>query len=306
MIQSIFASLVFFASLFGLASSSIAAQKASPSDGKQPTVTATLSRMSVQIADPFTLTIEVIADRSARVQFPQLRDNFGDFEVLDHRDRFGLPFDSQSRRWTRSIDLETLDTGKLEIPAIEIVVETDQNTWRPKTDPIALTVNSTLTSDSDPKTIQDIRGSVDAPIEESSAVAWMPWAVGLCVVASFFAGVVFLARKAKRPLSPRQWAMAELADADNLSITKLDHTLRTFIEHEFSFAANSLPPTQIVNELNDRDVAAEHLATIKNFFRDAEHVRFAGHSISKDKLKTWTSKLISLVQQLARSAEAQK
>lgn len=270
------------------------------------TVKASVSRESVDIADPFTLTIEVTAATSARVQLPQLLDEIGEFEVLDYRDQFGVPIDAESQRWVRTIELETLKTGRLQIPAMEVVVTIDRKASRLQTTPIIVKVKSALESNSNPKTFQDIRASVDAPLPNDDASKWLPWTTASLIGLVAIAGIILLFRKPKPRLTPQQWALAELENPQTASITHFNSTLRLFLEQEYGFPANSMSPSQIDHELADQDIDNDARQTIQQFFSGTQQIRFAGRSINSKQLSTWQSKLAETIQQLGNFTGAQK
>ena len=106
---------------------------------------ATVDRAEVQVADPFQLTVTVLVAEGTDVTFPAMGDKLGQFDVLSHRDIFDVPV-SEGRSWTRTIELESLDTGNLEVPGVGVVIDGEPTV----TQPIPITVQSLLAASSDP------------------------------------------------------------------------------------------------------------------------------------------------------------
>ena len=98
--------------------------------GQQPAdLRVQTDRNEIQIADPFKLEIELLAQKGTQVNFPSLPNTIGSFEVLNIEDRFDIPItnDPGMRNWTRILTLETIETGELKIAGFEVSVTDLQN-----------------------------------------------------------------------------------------------------------------------------------------------------------------------------------
>ena len=273
---------------------------------QQATITAKADRNSIDIADPFTLTVEVTAAHSSTVQFPQIGNKIGPFDVISHRDQFGIPIDRDTRSWIRTVELETILTGDQAIPSIEVVVKNGQKESQLRTDPVVIKVKSVLEANSNPQSFQDIRSTIDAPIVSPGNHRWMFTASAGIAGFALLAGVILIARKPRRKLTPAQWALTELANPQTECMADFDSILRNFLQHEFGFAAPSQTPLQIENQLGSLDVDTSTRQSIQTFFEDAQQVRFAGRDVNDDQLDAWRSKLNTIVQNLNQLAEEKK
>ena len=81
--------------------------------------TATASKSTVGVADPFSVTIEAAAPEGITVRLPEVGDQVGDFEITGHRDTLDVP-DAGGRKYQRQLTLETLKTGHLNVPEFEV------------------------------------------------------------------------------------------------------------------------------------------------------------------------------------------
>ena len=221
-----------------------------------PRIEISADRDSVQILDPFEVTLIVTAGEKANVQLPIVVERFGPFEVLDHRDILGVPVDGEPgiRRWVRSLTLETMKTGSLDVPAIEVFVRESESaalgTSKAKpirlvTKPLSIKVATVLEAASDPAKFNDIRGVIDVAEPQESDDSSLYW-IGLVAAGglglSAFAAMAFVLVRRQRWTTPAEWAQGEianLADSSN-AMEELDRILRRFIESEFEFPATTL------------------------------------------------------------------
>ncbi len=88
------------------------------------TIVAKASTNSVQVAEPFTLEWTVTAPVGAKVAFPSIGKQLGEFDVVDTEDLFDIPDATavDARTWTRRLTLESIVTGELKVPTMEIQV----------------------------------------------------------------------------------------------------------------------------------------------------------------------------------------
>ena len=80
-------------------------------------LTANADRKQIQIADPFEFQIKLTAPFDTKVVFPGVGEQIGSFDVMGVQDQFGVLIDGvdKQRSWTRTLTLETIISGKLQI-----------------------------------------------------------------------------------------------------------------------------------------------------------------------------------------------
>src|SRR3954470_1311181 len=85
-------------------------------------VTARISAASARVAEPIQLVLEVDAPRGARIELPPKAERLGDFEVRHSERTMNIPSAAQSdkRSWIVRSTLESLKTGELTIPPLEV------------------------------------------------------------------------------------------------------------------------------------------------------------------------------------------
>src|SRR5947207_2427778 len=79
-------------------------------------------KTTVRVAERIRLQVEVDAPRGSRVELPKLSGRLGEFEVSKSARINDLPTKggSATRRWVVSAVVETLKTGDLAIPPIQV------------------------------------------------------------------------------------------------------------------------------------------------------------------------------------------
>jgi len=117
--------LVFAFAFVFFSSVTIAAQQ--QNGLSKPEISIHADRNSVQIADPFDVVIQVVTNDGASVRFPTVPPQLGRFEVIDHRNLLAVPSEANNgtNKSTQRLTLETLETGNLTIPSIEVVVRSE-------------------------------------------------------------------------------------------------------------------------------------------------------------------------------------
>ncbi len=132
---------------------------------------------SVQVAEPFTLDVTVTAPVGAKVTFPAIADKIGDFDVRDSQDVFDVPADD-ARTWTRHLTLESITTGDLQIPPIDVQVNEGGKATLVPSQPVTIRVASVLEDRSDPTKYRDIQSVVDVDVPVVRSNTWVWWTLG--------------------------------------------------------------------------------------------------------------------------------
>lgn len=266
-------------------------------------VTATTDRIEVQIADPFQLAIQVTAPQETQVNFPKFPETLGPFEILEAIGRFDTPsqLDSSNRTWTKELTLETIETGRLQIPSVEISVLQPGGSPRIlRTEPIEIVVASVVENSADLSKFQDIAGLHDVQPPAGKSSAWVWWLAGS---AAAVAGGVLLFTRAERHESPESWAIRELTALGDEDCLQSDSILRAFIAERFGIPAESYPANVIVRTLRKRGVAEECLTRVRELMEKTERLKFGGLQNHPIETTTLVASTGELIQQLNHSQE---
>ena len=299
-------------------------------DENSAEMTANVTQTSVQVAEPFLLEVKCLAPAGAKVNFPAVPEQIGDLDVIDHQDIFDVPIGSSSNRrsWTRRITLESIVTGELTIPAIEVQVSNATETKRLASNPLAVSVLSVLEDRPDPKDFRDVKPLVDVEIESDKSYAWAGWTAGGLAGGSLLAlALVSLVRRS-RFVTPVQWANRQFdqleravagssgsskgpAAASDLTLRmdsesvscQLSSIIREFVELQLEISA----PNQTTDELQTAvsqgaGVDQDTVNRIGNLFRLADQAKYAGVELSKTQLQDAIQEGRILVNQIANHA----
>ncbi|MEO8270705.1 MAG: hypothetical protein ABI557_13360, partial [Aureliella sp.] len=264
----------------------------------QATIVSTQSATKVQVAEPFTLEWKVTASSDAKVAFPAIAKQFGEFDVDQCTDLFDIP-DANSpdaRTWTRRLKLESIVTGELTIPALEVQVTDKSGQQVLKSSAITLDVTSVLEERGDPTKFRDIQSVVDIDLPHSRSHAWFWWTLGGVSGLSLLAIMAVAATRRRNWLTPKAWAFEELsrleATVDSSRVDgetaapKLSDILRTYLLLEFGIAEAGHTPDELLKIINSTDsIGSEASDRLLELFKLADQAKFAGQSISSTELE---------------------
>ena len=296
-----------------------AAQPSSGQETQQATITASASVTAVQVAEPFQLVIECVAPVGTNVSFPAVIEKLGEFDVIEHRDAFDIPLksDSNRRSWTRTMTLESIVTGDLTLPAIEVQISDGTGRKRLASRPLQIKVLSVLEDRPDPNNFRDVKPLVDVEIETepASSFAWVGWTIGGLAGGLFFAAAVVALVRHKRFITPSQWAHQEFDQLEQSLSTQQRDTaadsgfvssqwsaiIREFLEMQLDISA----PHQTSNELlaavkDGGEIDAETVNQIGKLFTLADRAKYAGLELSQTQLRDAILDGRKLVNQIAR------
>ncbi len=146
----------------------------------EATIVASASAARVLVAEPFTLEWSVTAPTGAKVVFPTIAKQLGEFDVDESTDLFDIPDANltDTRTWTRRLTLESIVTGELSIPALEVQVTDKSGQYVLQSKAITINVTSVLEERGDPTKFRDIQSVVDVDLPVSHSNAWFWWTVG--------------------------------------------------------------------------------------------------------------------------------
>lgn len=250
------------------------------------TLDVSLSSREVQIAEPFQLQIDCIVDDGVQVKLPELGQRWGRFDVRGKIDRFDIPEGDGQRRWSRELTLETLETGDLSTPALEVLATRDGVTQRLSAPPQSLQVSSVLEPNADLAKIRDIKPLID-PItaNDSASSRWWLWPT---IGAAFALGWgVHHWRGRRGMLTPRQWAIRELEKlasdaAGEEAFEQMTLIVGRFLHWQLDLEAVSWTPDELLRapQLVEQ-LGKTQRAELQALLELADQVKYAGAKPSK-------------------------
>jgi len=281
----------------------------------KPTLSATVSKSSVQVAESLSLELTVTAPQGAQIALPPVGRALGEFDVIDYRDVEDLPAanDTTLRVWTRHYTLETITTGDLEIPAIEVRAVENGTTQTLTTEPVLIHVASVLEGRADPTQFRDIRSVVDvevpAPVASSN---WVWWTVGGVVLLSLCAGLFLVTTRRHTWLTPVTWAQHELDQLRTLveeegenttdACNELTSIVRRYLEMQFELSAPQRTSKELLDAIENRELlSAKHTARFRELFANADLTKFAGVTMSLSELAAAIHTTEQLVEEAANT-----
>lgn len=274
------------------------------------TVTSKLPGSKVQVAEPFTLELTVTAPTGSKVDFPSIGESLGSFDVNNQFDQADVPSVNEmtQRTWTRRLTLESIITGDLEIPSLEILVRSGDVLQTLKSETIGIHVTSVLEDRADPTKFRDIKSVVDVAVPQPVSHAWLWWTLGGAggVVAAVFALVAVTKRKSW--ITPNTWAMRELdqlrnsaamKSADSEIVTEnLTTILRDYLELQFNIATPVQTTSELLHEIKtNKLMSTDAVKGYATLFENADLARFAGLQLSPTELTKCVDDAAQLIEQ---------
>jgi hypothetical protein len=257
------------------------------------------SKSTVQVAEPFTVTVSVNVPATAKVRLPQIIGTLGTFDVGEQKELLDVPLGDGTRQWSLQLTLESIITGEQEVPALEIqVLEAGQN-YTLRSQPVAIRVASLLEDRADPTRFRDIRSLVDLPIPQASpSPRWLWWSAAAVVSGLVIAAALLVASRvrSKRSLAPARWAQRQLealSDSDRMRqgdaeavTTELSAVLRNYLQLELKLNAPALTTPELLASIDDRGwLTASELSQFRGLCEAADLAKFAGLRLSQPEMQ---------------------
>lgn len=270
----------------------------------QSPATASVDRSEVQVADPFRYTVSLTAPAGSKVTFPSVTETLGEFVVLGTNDLFDVP-EQSGRRWARTIELETYESGELIIPAMQILVGQSAVA----TQPVTVIVQSQLDATSDPSKFRELKEIEEISPRRSAT----PWLVGLGAFLVAAAIGWYFTRKRTSTLSPEQWVSNQLDELQTSSgyhsknpTIVLPHAadiLREYIRRRFGMEAPRQTTDEFLSSLHrDPQLSQGHRQELKGFLQHVDKVKFSNLIPSQNEIDETISRVRQFVAQTTEVA----
>lgn len=274
-----FAAMLLFAS-------SVSAQDANASTTTR--VNVSTSTTNVRVAEPFSVKLIVSAPEGTQVTLPPVAEKLGEFDVLDHHDMADVPDAGGQRTWTRRLTLESIATGDLTVPAIEVQTRNGSTSQIVRSEPVPLHVASVLEARADPTKFRDIRSVVDLQVPQTRhSTAWVWWVGGSLGGLTLAAATLALVVRRKHWLTPAEWANQQL---DNLkhsnalrrgdteaATSELSAILRDYLQMQFEISAPTQTTRELLDTIKHRSLlSSEQVSRFQQLFDSTDLAKFAG------------------------------
>ncbi len=265
-------------------------------------VTTRISATSARVAEPVQLVLEVEAPRSARIELPAKTDRLGEFEVRRSERTVDIPSAAQAdkRNWILRLTLESIKTGALTIPPLDVHYTTDaiSSTFKTlSTSAIQVHITSVLENRADPTRFRDIKETIDVPVPAADSRRWIAWMCGgaVAAVVALLLAVAVVKRRRRGP-SPVAWAFDSIEELEQVDVSQTAGPESLFNEvvdvvreyFELEFNVPTLPRTtreflaEASSEVGLPAVASKRLKWLASV---ADEIKFARLGVSKQNLQ---------------------
>lgn len=252
-----------------------------------------MSSNRILLSDLLAVRITVISPSGAQIQWPDLAEAAGDFQIRNW-DEEGRQLLSDGRiQSVRLYHLEPLRTGDLQIPPLTFQ-------WIPVSD----AASTTLITESMPVAVtttlpEDLSQVSLADIEDVVEIKGHAFTVRIAVIAAFAilaaGAVIFLRSRSRKVLAAQkiykpahEIALARIRSLAGQNLIeqgrvkefyeRLSDTLRHYIEARFSLRAPERTTEEFLDELKSSSVLTpDHKQDLREFLRHSDLVKFAKH-----------------------------
>jgi hypothetical protein len=263
-------------------------------------VMARVDKGTARVAERIQLVFEVEAPRGARIEMPGKVNRLGDFEVRRSEQTNDIPSatGAEKRTWILRATLESLKSGELSIPPLEVHYTADltSSTFKTlSTAPIPIHITSVLENRADPTRFRDIKQTVDVPVPETTSRSWIAWTCS--GIGAAIAGLLLIAavvRRQRRGPSPAAWALESIKELEQLNVSQTGpetlfnevvDIVREFFELEFDVP--TLPRTtreflaEASGEVGLPEIARKRLEWLASV---ADEIKFARLGVGEQHL----------------------
>jgi hypothetical protein len=255
-----------------------------------------VSKGSISTAETVVLMLEIRAAEHWNVEFPEIPDPLGQFEVIErmgedrHLDRQGNLI--ARRRYV----LEPFLPGRYAIPALEVRFGTGGDyPFSLSSEELAVEVSSVLPPQLGRQDIEEIAGPLGM---RSRRIFWYGSGFGLAAGLAA-AGVVLLRRRRSegQPVgkTPREAAMQELDALLGLGLVEagrfrelyegLSNLVRRYIEGAFGIRARELTTEEFLQQAKSSPALAARREALAQFLAHCDLVKFARYRPSAEEMR---------------------
>lgn len=285
-----------------------------PGISVQTTVDTTIAT----VGDRLNLRIKLSYPAGTTFQLPELQGNLDKFEIVDNQlstpQRRG---DLIQQEW--QLVLAVFDTGKITIPALELLARKASDTtqvWRFQTSPQVITVYSVLAPGS--RELKDIK----PPFRLRSYLPWR-WVILLLLLGGIVTGAVFYYRAWKRrhpPIvlnetyldPPHVVALRQLQellqrkpetmDERRSFYFALSQILRLYLERRFFIRALEMTTGEIKMVLPELEIEPRPATDIVTLLNDLDLIKYTGIDPDPNNINQSANQAIKIIEQTKRES----
>ncbi|MFK8114328.1 MAG: hypothetical protein AB8B91_19155 [Rubripirellula sp.] len=270
-------------------------QVVATSDGPV-TATVQLKATEALVAQPVELRLQVDAPAEYSISLPAIVDALGPFFVSKVTRASGLPVEENPamRRSILTIQLESLETGDMTVPAMEVQYDLpdslassgllSESKRTLLTRPVSIQILSVLGEGDTPIEFRDLKSAQSPPTVEPPSVPNGAWIASLVIV---IAALGFWRRRYRAP-NPQQWAQRRIdqiqdqftqnrVDRTN-ALFELSNTVREYLQSVLQLPATALSSEELL--ASDAIANADETAKtrLQSFLQESDQSRFAPRS----------------------------
>lgn len=285
-------------------------------DEISPSLKVSVSAEQVLVAEPFTYRLVVTVPKGTRVFLPQVSETLGDFDVISQQQWEDVPDQDQQRIWTQELILESIDTGELEIPEIEVRCQRNRESTIIRSKPVSIQVASVLEGRPDPKSLRDIHSVIDVePTPKPKATSsWMLYAVGGGLLIAISAAAILVFQR-KKTIVPEAWAKRELAELQTAFsggeygsaevANRLSGIVRQYLEYQFELDASKRSTGELGNLIAERALISDSVTQrLIALLESMDLAMFAGLVLSSTELNEAIATAHELVDEINAEPQA--
>ena len=263
-------------------------------DGVQLTIA--VDHRVVQVAQPIHLEMTVQAPPGVSIKFPENVSTLGSFQIVDTQQQFDVPL-GDDRLWKQVYTLESLTSGKNEIPPIKVSFD-DRRSLTPVSDvissaPVELEITSLLEGQVDPTKFRDIKGAIALQSVTKPKSDWVLYGISAGGIALLATVALLFWHRRRQKHTPAGWALIQLAQLEQRNLLAAGEThifyccltdiIRHYIEDRFGYHAPTQTTSEFLSAVQREDLLCDkHQAPLQEFLQVADMVKFACHCPSGD------------------------
>jgi len=286
------------------------------------TIASRVDTTTATIGDQIHLTVEMSYPAGTRFRLPELREQLGDFEVVNVRLGAEQKYSHGNQRdWV--LTLAVFDTGQAVIPALEIAavsLEDSSQVLRFSTDEYAIDVISVL-----PPGTTEIR-DIKAPFPLRRLVPWDYIVFILLLLAIAGAGYFYYRRWQRRntelPLDEKYieppdiialQRLEALQYEGDLSVAEIrqlcfaiSEILREYLERRYFVRALEMSTSEIAVVIGETEMASEYQTELISLLQELDLVKFAKQTLAGGEAAALWQRAGRFVRQTRRQTDLYK
>lgn len=271
-------------------------------------------KVEVEIGDPIHYTIEVAHPSNRSIQFPQIPETWGDFDILSSVQKTGAAQEDGLRVDSLQLVLAAYKVGDLQIPAVDMdSASSDGATHRLHAPPFSVRVRSLLPQEpAENIAPKDVKPVIDLPEPSSGSLATALIAIGAIL---FVLGFLYLKRKryhrpeallppAAEDLSPESAALQAIerllqsrpfAKEPKLFYVELVVILKIYLEQRYHLKTLERTTREILHDLRTRQQDVRLIDLAHRVFNACDIAKFSTYVPNEKEAQQLVEQAISIV-----------